>query len=140
MHTMLNLKPAPGITEIIAESLDPATAVQRVTSGLDVYVAGQAAGRSLKILRSAAVREFFQVLQEGYDHIVVDAAPVNLFPDVQILAGTIHDVVLVSHTEQTPREAVAQAKKRLEAGGGKLAGLVMNMRTYPIPRFLYRRV
>jgi len=140
LDKLLNLKPAPGVSEIVGESMDPAIAAQRVTSGLDVYVAGRVSGHTLKILRSAAVREFFEVLQEGYDHVVVDAAAVNLFPDVQILAGTIRDVVLVSHTEQTPREAVAQAKKRLEAGGGKLAGLVMNMRAYPIPRFLYRRI
>jgi len=38
------------------------------------------------------------------------------------------------------REAVAQAKKRIESGGGKVVGVVLNMRTFPIPNFLYRRV
>ena len=80
------------------------------------------------------------MLADGYDYIIIDAAAVNHYPDAQILTATVPDVVLVSHSEKTPREAIAQAKKRLEAAGGTIAGLVMNLRTYPIPRFLYRRV
>jgi len=57
-----------------------------------------------------------------------------------VLAGVLKEVVLVVHSDITPREAVGQAKKRIVAGGGKLVGLVMNMRTYPIPNFLYNRV
>ena len=137
---MLKLKPDPGVCEIITESRDPASVAQRVSSGLDVYVAGQGVDRSLDVLKSHNVGEFFKMLAEGYDYIIVDTAAVNHYPDAQILTTTIPDVVLVSHAEKTPREAVAQAKKRLEAGGGTIAGLVMNLRTYPIPRFVYKRV
>jgi polysaccharide biosynthesis transport protein len=140
LHKILKLKPGPGVCEIITESRDPASVVQRVSSGLDVYVAGQGSGRSLEVLKSHNVGEFFKMLAEGYDYIIVDTAAVNHSPDAQILTATIPDVVLVTNTQKTPREAVAQAKKRLEAGGGTIAGLVMNLRTYPIPRFVYKRV
>jgi Mrp family chromosome partitioning ATPase len=140
VHRILGLKPGPGVCEIIAESGDPASIAQRVSSGLDVYVAGKASGRSLDVLKSQNVGKFFGTLAEGYDYIVVDAAAVNHYPDAQILAAGIPDVVLVSRAEKTPREAVAQAKKRLEAGGATIAGLIMNLRTYPIPQFVYKRV
>jgi len=140
VHRILKLKPSPGVCEIITESRDPATVAQRVSSGLDVYVAGEGAGRSLNILKSPHAGEFFETLAQGYDYIVVDAAAVNHYPDAQILTATIPDVVLVARAEKTPREAVAQAKKRLEAAGGTIAGLVMNLQTYPIPRFVYKRV
>ena len=64
----------------------------------------------------------------------------RVVPDAQVLAGVVKNTVLVAHTEQTPREVVAEAKKRIEASGGALVGLVLNLRSYPIPRFLYRRV
>jgi len=140
LDRMLGVKSVPGIAEIVADGSPPETAAQPVNAALDVYAAGNAEGRSLDILRSDALKSFFDVLLAGYDHVVVDAAAVNHFPDAQVLAGALKEVLLVAHTEQTPREAVAQAIKRLEAGGGKLAGLVLNMRTYPIPGFLYRRV
>jgi Mrp family chromosome partitioning ATPase len=107
---------------------------------LDVYVAGQGSDRSLNVLKSHNVGEFFKMLSEGYDYVIVDTAAANHYPDAQILAASIPDIVLVSRAEKTPREAIAQAKKRLEAGGGTIAGLVMNLRTYPIPRFVYKRV
>ena len=140
VHRILRLKPGPGVSEIITESRDPASVAQRVSSGLDVYVAGKESARSLNVLKSHNVSEFFKMLADGYDYIIVDTAAVNHYPDAQILAATIPDIVLVSRAENTPREAVGQAKKRLEAGGGTIAGLVMNLRTYPIPRFVYKRV
>lgn len=140
IHKILKLKPGPGISEIITESRDPASVAQRVSSGLDVYTAGAGAGHSLEVLKSHNVKEFFKMLSEGYDYIIVDTASVNHFPDAQILAATVPDILLIARAGQTPREAVGQAKKRLEAGGGSIAGMVMNLRTYPIPRFLYKRV
>lgn len=140
VHRILRLKPTPGVSEIITESRDPASVAQKVSSGLDVYVAGDGSGRSLNVLKNPNASEFFKMLADGYDYIIIDAAAVNHYPDAQILTATVPDVVLVSHSEKTPREAIAQAKKRLEAAGGTIAGLVMNLRTYPIPRFLYRRV
>ena len=140
MHKIFKLSPEPGVCEIVTESRDPASVAQSVSSGLDVYVAGEGSGRSLNVLKNPNLSGFFNMLAEYYDYTIVDAAAVNHYPDAQILAATIPDIVLVSHADKTPREAVVQAKKRLEAGGGAIAGLVMNLRAYPIPRFVYRRV
>jgi Mrp family chromosome partitioning ATPase len=137
---MLNLEQSPGIGEIIVDGLAPESAAQRLNASLDVYTAGKIDDRALEILRSNALGNFLNILSDGYDHVLVDVAPVNHFPDAQVLVGMLKDVVLVAHTDRTPREAVAQAKKRLESGGGKIAGLVLNLRTYPIPKFLYKRV
>ncbi|MDP7288377.1 MAG: CpsD/CapB family tyrosine-protein kinase [Phycisphaerae bacterium] len=140
VHKILKLKDTPGVSEIITESRDPAAVAQKVSAGLDVYVAGNGVGRSLDVLRSRNVSEFFDTLSQQYDYIVVDTVSVNHFPDAQILTSIVPDVLLVTRADNTPREAVAQAKKRLEAGGGKIAGVVMNLRKYPIPKFLYNRV
>jgi Mrp family chromosome partitioning ATPase len=138
----LGLSAGPGISEIVLDGLAPEDAAQRVSSGLDVYTAGSdiAGNRFFEILRGERLRRLLETLSGGYDHVIVDAAPANDYPDAQMLAGIVKNVVLVARTEQTPREAVAQAKKRVEAGGGVVAGLVLNLRTYPIPKFLYNRV
>jgi len=140
IHEMLALSQEPGVAEIVTRGLAAKRAAQSVNPGLDAYTSGSVAGRALDVLRSGRLKGLLNALCEAYDHVLVDVAPVNHFPDAQILCGVIKDVLLVANTEQTPREAVAQAKKRLEAGGGRVVGLVLNLRTYPIPRFLYRRV
>jgi capsular exopolysaccharide synthesis family protein len=140
MHEILGLQPAPGVVEVIVGGMEPRAVAQQVTPTLDLFASGNVGGRLLDVLRSDALTGFLNALCEAYDHVLIDAPAANQFPDAHVLATAAKNVVLVAHTEQTPREAVAQAKKRLEAGGGRLVGLVLNMRTYPIPGFLYRRV
>jgi len=140
LHRMIGAKAAPGVTEIITEGLAPESAAQRINVGLDVYAAGNVDGRTLEVLRNGRLGEFIATLSDGYDHVLVDAAAVNHFPDAQVLASVVRDIVLVADSQRTAREAVAQARRSLEAGGGRIAGVVLNMRTYPIPKFLYRRL
>jgi capsular exopolysaccharide synthesis family protein len=140
VHRLVGAKPTPGVAEILVEGFAPEAAAQRVNTNLDVYAVGDTGQRRLEVLRSDRLGVFLSTLAAGYDQVLVDVAAVNHYPDAQVLAGVVKDVVLVARTDRTPREAVAQAKKRLETGGGRIVGLVLNMRTYPIPGFLYRRV
>ena len=140
IHRILRVAQAPGVTEVIADGVAPESVAKPVGKSLDVYPAGAAAGRTLEVLRGERLGEFLGSLAKAYDYVLIDAAPVNQFPDAQVLAGAVGDVVLVARTERTPREALAQAKKTLEAGGGRVVGLVLILRSYPIPKFLYSRV
>ncbi|MBN1555193.1 MAG: CpsD/CapB family tyrosine-protein kinase [Phycisphaerae bacterium] len=140
IHRMLGLREGPGLVEALADGLSPAEGAQKVNRNLDVFTVGAIGSRSLEVLRSDAVETFFAQLDEIYDYILVDSAAANHYPDAQVLGGVLKDVVIVVHSDFTPREAVAQAKKRIEAGGGRVAGIVLNMRTFPIPNFLYRIV
>jgi len=140
LHKMLRAQGAPGIGQVLLEGLAPESAAKQINSGLDLYTVGSADDRFFELLKAEALKKFLDTLRDGYDHVILDAAPVNQFPDAQILADVVGDVVLVARTESTPREAIAQAKKRIEAGGGRLVGTVLNLRTYPIPKFLYNRI
>ncbi|MBN1942308.1 MAG: CpsD/CapB family tyrosine-protein kinase [Phycisphaerae bacterium] len=140
IHTILGLREGPGLVEALADGLSPAEGAQKVNRNLDVFTVGAIGSRSLEVLRSDAVEKFFAQLDEIYDYVLVDSAAANHYPDAQVLGGVLKDVVLVVHSDLTPREAVAQAKKRIEAGGGRVVGIVLNMRTFPIPNFLYRIV
>ncbi len=140
LHKILHLSRGPGLGEILTGKQDIASAVQRVNENLDVLAIGSNERRSLAMLRSNAIETLFQQLAEIYDYVLVDSAAANHYPDSQVLSGVLKEVVLVVHSNLTPREAVAQAKRRIESGGGKLVGLVLNLRTFPIPNFLYRRI
>ncbi len=137
----LNVANGMGVSDVLAGGNDLGEALQHIGPGqLDVLTAGSKCGQVLEILRADRVRGVLEELQRRYDYVIVDAAPINQYPDAQVLAEIIEAIVLVARCRQTPREALLQAKKRLQTGGGKVAGVVLNMRTYPIPRFVYRRV
>ncbi len=140
LHKILGLPMGPGVAEVLVKGQSIDSVAWPISDTLDVFTIGEIEKQSLSLLRSEAVEKFFAQLAEKYDYVLVDSSATNHYPDAQVLAGVLKEAVLVVHSDLTPREAVSQAKKRILAGGGKLAGLVMNMRTYPIPNFLYRRV
>jgi Mrp family chromosome partitioning ATPase len=49
-------------------------------------------------------------------------------------------VVLVVKHGGTRREVVKRAKETIERSGGKILGVVLNKRKFPIPEFLYKRL
>ena len=139
-HKLFRTDAKPGVFDAVIGGAAPESVARRISPSLDVYPAGEVSGRALDVLRNERLPAFMRELERSYDHVLVDVAPANASPDVQVLAGICPDMVLVTRTDRTPREAVAQARKRIEVAGGKVVGLVLNLRRYPIPRFLYRRV
>ena len=92
LDKMFGLKKSPGVGEIIMGQAAPETAAQRVGGGLDVYTVGNAPAKVLDVLRAEAVSAFLATLSQGYDYVIIDAAPVNQFPDAQVLAGVVGNV------------------------------------------------
>lgn len=90
----------------------------------------------LPLLRNAATR--LPRLREKFRHVLVDLPPVLDFPDATLLGAALDGVVLVIEAEVTPWEVARRAKKRLEAGGVKLLGVVLNKKPQVIPDWLYR--
>lgn len=140
VHKTFRIDESPGVSDVLVDRADTASAAHNVAGSLDVFPVGGRADSSIDVLRGDAVRRFFDELKRTYEAVIVDVAPVNQYPDAQALASVIGSAVMVVHNDETPREVAVQARKRIEAGGGRLVGTVLNMRTYPIPRFLYRRV
>ncbi|MDY7010477.1 MAG: CpsD/CapB family tyrosine-protein kinase [Planctomycetota bacterium] len=137
----LNVADGLGISDVMVGRKDLGEALQHIGPGqLDILTAGSECRHVLEILRADRVRGVMEELQRRYDYVIVDSSPVNQYPDAQVLAEIIDSVVLVAHAFKTPREALLQARKRLHVGEGKVAGVVLNMRTYPVPKFVYRRV
>jgi len=137
---MLRCNSGPGVGDVVLKGHPAEEAAQAVNAGLDLYTAGDVGDRVLELLKSDALGRFLHTIAEQYDHVVVDCAAANQYADAQVLAGRVGSVMLVARSNATPREAVALAKKRIESGGGKVAGVVLNMRKYPVPKFLYKRV
>ena len=136
-----NIANGLGVSNVLVGETELDQALQRIEPGqLDILTAGSQCSRVLEVLQVDRVRKFLDQLQQRYDCIIIDTAPVNQYPDTQVLADAVGFVVLVVRYLRTHREALLQAKKRLELGSGKVLGVVLNARTYPIPSFVYRRV
>jgi Mrp family chromosome partitioning ATPase len=54
------------------------------------------------------------------------------------MARKADGVVLVVDAEQTRKQATKRTRDRIVEHGGKVLGVILNKRKYPIPAFLYK--
>ena len=150
LASLVRATPTPGLTDVLTGRAQVEQIAQTVGFGnLTLYPAGAAAhdlGRqgggpdtALSLLGGQALKALIGELAGRHDYLLCDCAAVNLYPDAQILAPLFDAVVLVAEAGATRRESLGEARKRIELGRGRVLGVVLNKRRYPVPRFLYRR-
>jgi capsular exopolysaccharide synthesis family protein len=143
-HPMLaerfGVRPCPGTLDVLAGGASVEDAVVLVNRRLGVLPCGRPDASAMSLLRSERIGLLIRELTEQYDHVIIDAPPVNRHATVQAVAGLTDGVLLVTHAGATRRESVAEAKKRIELAQGRVIGVVLNQREFPIPAFLYGRL
>ena len=77
-------------------------------------------------------------IREQFDHVIFDVASSDAYPDAQVIGTIVDGALLVVSGGSTPRETVAEAKKRLDLARVRSLGLVLNQRNDPIPELLYK--
>lgn len=94
----------------------------------------------VSILGSAAYKSLFKKMKERFDYVILDAPPVHGSPECLVLASEIDGVIMVINSGKTRGQVARNAKRQLEDAGGKLLGVVLNMRNYYIPERIYKRL
>ena len=94
----------------------------------------------VSVLTSVAYKCLFRKMKERFDYVILDAPPVHGFPECLVLASEIDGVVMVIKSGETRGQVARNAKRLVEDAGGKLLGVVLNMRNYYIPECIYKRL
>ena len=75
---------------------------------------------------------------ENFDFILIDLPALNASSQALRWAKAGNGVLLVVEAGVTQINQIEEAQRQLRSAGGRLAGMILNRRTYPVPRFLYR--
>ncbi len=142
MERLFQIPASPGTVDALSGTTDPAELgyALGVHANLLVIPAGQVSADPLALLRREAMAGLVNALISRFDVLLVDTAPVNHYPDAQIIAPMFDAVVVVVDVGQAPREAVTKAKQIIQTTGANLLGTVLNRRRHPLPKILYSRV
>lgn len=107
----------------------------------NLYVMPLGAGfTSFAAIRKDEFAGLFDLLRGRFEYVLLDSAAVGLNPETTTLCDKVDAVVMVVKHGGTRREVVRRSKDMIERAGGKLLGVVLNKRKFPIPEFLYRRL
>lgn len=82
---------------------------------------------------------FLNWARSQFDYIVIDA-PQYSTSESMMMTTRVNGVLLIVESRRTRVASAVRAKRQIEAIGGKLLGVVLNKRRYPIPKWLYQRL
>lgn len=124
---LFRLPAVPGVADVLAGRLPIEEApIQTQEMAIDILPAGCANGSALLPFPWPAAGQLIDRLREDYDYILLDAPAVN-GDDITAQLGRLADgVLLVIKAGTTRREAVMEARFRLDRAGARLVGAVLN--------------
>jgi Mrp family chromosome partitioning ATPase len=101
---------------------------------------GAAVQDSMTLLNSDRMKERAGELRREFDYVVMDAPPMNVFADGMVLGRLADGLVLVLEANSTRREAALRVTESLRTTKIPILGAVLNNRTFPIPKAVYKRL
>lgn len=117
-----------GVTELLAGQISWKEALsERVgQDNLSCIFAGQKAPNPGELLSSDVVSKVLQTLEQEFDVIVIDSAPLLAVPDTRLIIPEVDNFVLVIRAEQTPIGAIRKGLSLMRDDGTDPAGVVVN--------------
>ena len=79
-------------------------------------------------------------LREQFDYVIVAAPAVLAGPEAMAIAAGVEGVILLIAENTTRRDAAKMAIENLETSAGRILGVMLTNRSYPIPSAIYRRL
>jgi capsular exopolysaccharide synthesis family protein len=100
--------------------------MQGPQENLTVICAGNKTPNPGELLGVEAFVTLIRSLNERFDRIFIDSAPVNAVSDTLRITPLVNYICLVIRAAKTPKKAIARARKLIENAKGKLAGFILN--------------
>ena len=88
----------------------------------------------------SATGALWEKLKEKFDLILIDSSSDDNVLDSANISCNVDGVVMVLEAAKTQRHSAESLKKKIQASGGLILGVVLNKRRYYIPKFLYKRI
>lgn len=128
IHELFDMRLAPGLTELLRGQAELDDAIQRhsVLPALHVIPGGKVDHNATELVGSEAFPRLLSELDERYDIVVIDTAPILAFTDAALISLVSDGTVLVARARQTEEGALQAAARKLQRLDVKLVGVILN--------------
>ena len=124
---VFNAQNRAGLSELLAGTASPETVFARDrASGLTFVPTGAQTQDPTSLLGSKRFGELLEGIRDTYDLIVLDASPIALVVDAQVVARFADAIVIVVEWGKTPKPTVVRTLQSLDNVRDKVAGIVLN--------------
>lgn len=112
LHSLLNLKPGPGLADCVADDLDPGQALIKVGNGnLRFLGPGMKIDNPVEMFSSQKMRRLISEIKNRYPdrYVIIDSPPVLLFAETKILSSLVDGVIFVVREGLAPLQHITEA-------------------------------
>ena len=125
-HHIWNTHNDNGLSNVIAEQLDPRTIMEEVMPNLDLITSGTMTPSPATLLDSQRMRKLIGYWSEAYDFVIFDTPSLDLTADAPIMGRIVDGVLLVVKPGSVDRSQATFSKEILEQSGLNMLGIVFN--------------
>jgi capsular exopolysaccharide synthesis family protein len=123
IHEVLDIPNRRGLGDVILSNSDALPLVE-ISQNLSVLTAGHLDGDPMARLSSDRASALVRRVAEQFDWVLLDAPPVGLLPDAQLIARLSEAILFVVAAGSTPYHLVQHAIEEL--GAERIVGTVLN--------------
>ena len=140
MNKLFNIPDSPGFVDVLTQETSLQDAIKSVRPSLFVLPAGKTTLNPLIFLDSSKTREILEKLKSQFDLILIDCVDSNSSQESCLLASLVDKTIFVVSENHTRRSVALRVLNNLKEHKASILGVILNKRTYPIPKFVYNRV
>ncbi|MEL6494404.1 MAG: polysaccharide biosynthesis tyrosine autokinase, partial [Cyanobacteria bacterium J06623_7] len=115
-----------GLSNVIAEQLEPKMLMEEVLPNLDLLTSGTMIPSSAAILDSQRMRMLIDRWSESYDYVIFDTPSLDMTADAPIMGRIADGVLLVVKPGSVDRAQASFTKEILDQSGLNMLGVVFN--------------
>ena len=113
-----------GLSNLIAEQLDPTTAIEEILPGLDLLTSGVIPPSPATLLDSQRMAMLIKYWSENYDFVIIDTPAIDFAADAPIMGRMADGILLAVKPGAVEREQANFTKEILERSGQNVLGMV----------------
>ncbi|HKS08331.1 MAG TPA: polysaccharide biosynthesis tyrosine autokinase [Pyrinomonadaceae bacterium] len=130
LHSIFDVPDQLGLSSILSSSVSDDEIAAMINldeaKGVHVLTSGPIPPNPAELIGSDQMRRLMTMLQNRFDHVIVDSPPVSSFTDGVLISTMVDGVLLVVHGGKSSRHIVRRAKQLLQEVGAKIFGVVLN--------------
>jgi capsular polysaccharide biosynthesis protein len=135
----LNLPTGPGLVDVIEEKVTFEKSVQSIDKNLAVLSSGESRLNPITVVNSGRMNEFLSEVAQKYDLVII-SAPDLTHRDSIMLSLHADGVVLTVDEGKTRKQSAKAATTQLIEKKANILGVILNNRSFVIPKAIYNRV
>lgn len=138
VHKFFNISDRPGLANVLERKVPFEKATQDINPYLTVLPAGDTSLDPALLLESAAMVDVIKIAKEKYGLVLIDYSNLANSRETCILSSYLDGVIVVVHEGKTRHHVIKEFIEPLRDKKVNLLGAILNNRTFPIPKVIYK--